>query len=269
VQAIALADDRAPGLQRFQHWPRHVEQAAQQLALVGGEVAVLLVLEVDQRTDRARGADRHAEDGRLAQLEHRLDAAERRIVGDARQQHVLTGLEHAREQAAAEAAGIALEVPGREAVEHAVLELAALGDLDEQPALGAGARHRLLEDGLEDVDRFRHLAEHALKRRNQLGRRLWLGHRPSGWESPRGSKLGVYAGARHDASGAGSTIVESDSTTRQRTAVRRRGAVRKTQRLRGSNAVAHRLQKHVGDATPRGGEPGIGLGTGSGVARRR
>ena len=70
-----------------------------------------------------------------------------------------------------EAARIAFEVSRREAVKHAVLELAALCHFDEQPALGAGARHRLLEDRLQDVVRFRHLAENAVERRDQFGRR--------------------------------------------------------------------------------------------------
>ena len=107
-------------------------------AMTFGEVAALRMLEMDECRDGTRAPDRHAQDRRGAQVAHGLDAGELGIVGDAVEPHVVAGRDHAREQRAAEAARVAFELPRREAVEHAVFELAALGDLDEQPALGAG-----------------------------------------------------------------------------------------------------------------------------------
>ena len=169
AQSIALPDHLASRLEAFQDRARHVQQRAEPLPMLGGEVPLDPVLEVDERRDALPCPDRHAQDRGDAQLPDRLDRGEVGIVGDARKQHVAAGLEHAREQAATEATPVAFELLRPEAVEHPVLELARLGHFHEQAALGAGARHRLLEDDAQHLGGLRRLAKHSMERLDQLG----------------------------------------------------------------------------------------------------
>ena len=128
------ATSRAPGRRR-----RAARAAAREVR--GGEVTLAAVLEMDERRDLARNdSDRDAQHRRDAQrlqrLRHCANSGSSVMLAS---MHVFAGLDHAREQAAAEAARVALELPRGEAVEHAILDAGRL----RRPRRTGRARRRL------------------------------------------------------------------------------------------------------------------------------
>ncbi len=150
--------------------------------MTGLEVPGLLVLEVHEHRDPARHRDRLAQDGCRAQLLNRGDHTKERIVGGIAEHHARTAAHHPGEQAAAEGSGVALEVSRLEAVHHPVVEPAVTPHLDQDAAIGAGARDGHPQDRGEHRRRLAHTAQDGVERFDDLGGLLILGvgHEVSG-----------------------------------------------------------------------------------------
>jgi hypothetical protein len=125
---------------------------------------------VDDRRDAAVDGDRKAEERDDAHRLDRLRVLESRRAQRVGKQERPSGLQDLGEDAAAEGAGLALQLALVDLVEDAEGQFPGLPHLGEHAAIGAGQTDRLVEDDREDLRRIVDVGEDAFERVEQRPR---------------------------------------------------------------------------------------------------